>query len=425
MNQDKCMPPTDTQQGTLKPGLLLAPRLEGTARPPLKVLVLGGSGFLGQRLLHALADCPGVEALGASRRASVGPIRTAGVAGKAESRASTRWRELDSCDLPSVRAALTGMDAVVNCVAGSATAIAEGARVLVQAALQAGRPRIVHLSSQAVYGAAEGWVRANAVPDPDPGLGWYGRAKCQAEAQLRRYAGEGGQSMILRPGCIHGPGSQLWVGRIGRWLQAGRLGDLGAAGDGWSNLVHVDDVVSALMAALWRPLVPGEQPVWNLAAPDSPRWNQYFVDLALALDATPVRRLGRQLRLDAWLAGPPLKLAEIALQKIASRTASDLHLTGRLPEAIPPGLLRLWRQELRLDSRAATQLGLRFMPYEASLTASAQWFAAQAQQQQNQERQHDQEKVHTLLEAARAAPRFRADAPPSGTGPAPEKAGYP
>ncbi len=138
-----------------------------------------------------------------------------------------------------------------------------------------------------------------------------------------------------------------------------------------------------------------------------------------------MRRLGRQLRLDAWLAGPPLKLAEIALQKIASRTASDLHLTGRLPEAIPPGLLRLWRQELRLDSRAATQLGLRFMPYEASLTASAQWFAAQAQQQQNQERQHDQEKVHTLLEAARAAPRFRADAPPSGTGPAPEKAGYP
>ena len=145
-----------------------------------------------------------------------------------------------------------------------------------------------------------------------------------------------------------------------------------------------------------------------------------------------MRRLGRQLRLDAWLAGPPLKLAEIALQKIGGRTASGRGWADRLPEAIPPGLLRLWRQELRLDSSAGAQLGLRFMPYEASLAASVQWFAAQAQQQKKQEKKREKNQQHQEWErapdpreAARVAPPLRAESPPAGARPAPETAGYP
>ena len=103
----------------------------------------------------------------------------------------------------------------------------------------------------------------------------------------------------------------------------------------------------------------------------------------------------------------------------------------------------LWRQELRLDSSAGAQLGLRFMPYAASLAASAQWFAAQAQQQkkreQNQQHQKNQnnqnnqnnqksqewERALDPREAARVAPPLRAESPPAGARPAPETAGYP
>jgi nucleoside-diphosphate-sugar epimerase len=321
----------------------------------MKVVVLGGSGHIGQRLLAALTKTKWAETMGASRHVPKNP--------------DVRWRQLNSCNRAELQAALQGVDAVVNCVAGDGPSIAEGARVLVQAALQAGRPRIIHLSTQSVYGEVEG----NITEDTPLGsnLGWYGHAKCEAETYLHLYAQHNGEAVIVRLGCVYGPGSQLWVGRIGRWLQAGRLGDLGIMGDGWSNLVHVDDVCNALMALLRSELTRGEISTFNLAAPDSPRWNEYFVDLALAIGATPVRRIGRQIQLDAWLAGPPLKFIQLAMKKLGQSPTA-------LPDPLPPGLLRLWSQHIQLDAGAAKrQLNLNFTPYAGGLASSVEWFLQQ------------------------------------------------
>ncbi len=318
----------------------------------MKILVLGASGHIGQRLISTLAETDWADPMGASRHLSSNP--------------NIRWCQVNSCQQPELQTALQGMDAVVNCVAGDRSSIAQGARVLAQAALQAGKPRIIHLSTQSVYGAVEGRI-AEAAP-LDPGLGWYGQAKCEAEVHFRHYARLGGVSLIVRPGCVYGPGSQLWVGRIGRWLRAGRLGDLGVRGDGWSNLVHVDDVCTALMKLLRSAHKPGAFAAFNLAAPESPRWNAYFIDLALAIGATPVRRIGRQVWLDAHLLGPPLKLVQLATKKLAQSTAA-------LPDPIPPALLRLWSQHIQLDASAAMQqLELNFTPYASGLESSAQWF---------------------------------------------------
>ena len=185
----------------------------------------------------------------------------------------------------------------------------------------------------------------------------------------RAAAAELGLPVILRPGCVWGPRSELWVGRVGRWLRAHRLGDLGAAGDGWSNLVHVDDVCLAAIRALQLPLLQGEWRAFNLAAPDSPRWNEYFLDLALELGATPVRRLSaRRLQLDAKVAGPFLQVSRKLLQK-AGRTADWI------PDPITPGLVDLWQRHLRLDPGAATRdLKLAWTPYPAALEEAAAWF---------------------------------------------------
>lgn len=317
----------------------------------MKVLVLGGTGYIGARLVATLSQTDGMRAIAASRRAGV-----------------------DTLDFASVQRALQGVDAVVNCVAGNAAAIAQGARVLVRAAQQAGRPRIVHLSSMSVYGALEGEV-TEASPR-DPSIGWYAKAKCEAEDVIADY--EGG-AVMLRPGCVWGPGSDLWVGRIGRLLRARRLGDLGTAGDGWANLVAVDDVCAAIVASLRIETTPGLPRVFNLAAPDSPRWNDYFVDLALAIGATPVARLSApRLKLDAKLLGPPLKVLEIA----ASRTGR----ATRLPDPIPPGLPALFERHLHLRSEVAQcELGLRWTPYGQVLHESAAWFAAAHRDQAQRE----------------------------------------
>jgi nucleoside-diphosphate-sugar epimerase len=306
----------------------------------MNVLVLGGTGYIGARVAALLAQTGWARPVIASRRSGV-----------------------DTTRIESMTAALKGMDAVINCVAGSAGGIAQGARVLVQAAHQAGNPRIVHLSTMSVYGALEGEV-TEASPR-DPSIGWYAKAKCEAEDVIADY--EGG-AVMLRPGCVWGAGSELWVGRIGRLLLAKRLGDLGAAGDGWSNLVAVDDVCAAAIAALRIEATPGLPRVFNLSAPDSPRWNDYFVDLALAIGATPVARLSaRRLKVDAKLLGPPLKVAEILLKKTGRSTQG-------LPDPLPPGLLGVFERHLHLRGELAQrELAIEYTPYDRALRDSAAW----------------------------------------------------
>ncbi|WP_326533331.1 NAD-dependent epimerase/dehydratase family protein [Pseudorhodoferax sp.] len=317
----------------------------------MRVLVLGGTGFIGQRLVHSLAESGWARPVAASSRARPGGD------------ARVVQCQVDTLDAAQVRQALRGVDAVVNCVAGSAAAIADGAAVLAQAALQAGKPLIVHMSSMAAYGQQEGALKENSPLDPS--LGWYARAKCEAEAHMRAYVQAGGRSVVFRPGCVCGPGSDMWVARIAGLLRAGRLGDLGVQGDGWSNLVHVDDVCAAVLAALRAP-PSGSAALqfFNLAAPDSPRWNQYFTDLALAIDATPVRRIGRRrLLLDAKLLSPALKIAEIAARKLRLDTQA-------LPIPISPSLLKLWRQHIQIDpAESMAVLGLAYRKYDETLAA--------------------------------------------------------
>ncbi len=323
----------------------------------MKVLVLGGSGHIGTRLIDKLLTA-GIDTVSASRgnKALVGPVN---------------HLQIDSCDLVAMKQALKDIDAVINCVAGDAKSIALGAEVLTQAALANNNPQIIHLSTMAVYGRFEG-VATEQTP-LDPSLGWYAAAKCQAENHIQRYVEHGCCAVILRPGCVSGPGSQLWVGRIGRWLQAGRLGDLGEQGDGWSNLVHVDDVCHAIINSLLAHSDFGKCPIYNLSGAGSPRWNQYFVDLALAIQATPVTRIGRpQLLLDAYLAGPPLKLLE--------KSVAKLHLTGvHLADPLPPALVKFFGQQIQLDgSLAQQQLKLSYTDYQTVFQTGVEWLTNRA-----------------------------------------------
>lgn len=317
----------------------------------MRVLILGGTGYIGTRLA-ALMRADGRDTPVVAARHS-GP----------------RVLQLDTRDARALVDALRQVDAVVNAVAGSAGAIAQGARALAGAVRHAGPVRVVHLSSQAIYGPREGLVHEQSPPDPRGG--WYARAKRVAEAQMAQLAAQGTPVTVLRPGCVWGPGSHLWVGRIAQWLDSGRLGDLGARGDGWTNGVHVDDVAQAVLQALREMPAPQGLRVFNLAAPDSPRWNDWFTDLGLAIGAVPLRRLGPwPLRLQAWCAGPWLHAAQ------------RLRLAlGRAPggaQPLSPGLLDLWQRQLRLDASAASRdLGLAWTAYPVSLQQAAAWWRGQ------------------------------------------------
>ncbi len=309
-----------------------------------KILVLGGAGFIGQAIMAALGD----SAVAASRR----PVP--GVA----------HRQCDATDQASLAAACTGMSAVVNAAAGSRAAMERATANLCAAAGQGGQ-HIVHLSSMAVYGAATGIMREDSTLDAAGSD--YAAGKIACEAELRRFAASGGAVSILRPGIVYGPGDQQWIGRLCRLLRTGRLGDLGAAGDGFCNLVHVRDVAASCLACL---RAPGG--TFNLAARAPPRWNEVFSSLALAIGAVPLRRLGgRRLALERRVLAAPLQIAKLA----GARAGWS---AGRLPEPLPPSLLALFARQVRLDPTRADALGFPRSDDAVGLADAAAWFTAQA-----------------------------------------------
>ncbi len=322
-----------------------------------RVLVLGADGFIGGHLVGSLVRSNWATPVAAGRRPPAGDG------------AVPRIR-LDATDPAQVGRALQDVDAIVNCVAGSTAAIVAGARALFDCAgRMSPAPSIVHLSSMAVYRQTDGEVDESAPLGGSPGS--YAEAKIVAEGAAAAF----GRAVVLRPGIVYGPGSTLWSVLVGRLLLQRRLGDLGAAGSGICNLVHVDDVVAAVLAALRTPRAQGA--TLNLAAPNAPTWNGYFAAYAAALGALPLRRIGAgRLAVEQYVLGPALKLAELMQRRLP---APSRGYRRPLRPAIRPWLLDQCRQRLRLRAQAAQELlGLDWTDPSTGLQATAAWLLAGA-----------------------------------------------
>jgi nucleoside-diphosphate-sugar epimerase len=316
----------------------------------MKLLVIGGQGHVARRLISMLAHVPWVQAVSAAARpAPAGQL------------------ELDLTDAAALVQVLGDFEVVVHCPPDSPPQRAQEAQVVAFACDAAGVSRLVFLSGLDVYGRAEGLVSEQALPPCEGAT--FSDAQA-AESHVAAFAAGGATAVILRPGPIFGAGSTQWVGAMAHWLRSGRMGDLGARGDGWSNLVHVDDVCLAIIRAAQLELGAGALKLYNLAAPDSPRWNTYLADLAQAVGATPVRRIaGWQHAADAFVLSP-------LLQWIGS-TGRAGQWAQRLQPWMQGRRARL-AQQLRIDPRAAgRELKLDWTPYSVALQDCAQWLASQ------------------------------------------------
>ncbi len=222
------------------------------------ILVLGANGFIGREVVAGLALTDWATPILAVRKPLV------------NRNDQLEYRTVEATRVESVSAAMQGVTGIVNCVAGDAATIVSASKALVAAAERmTPAPRIIHLSTMSVYGSAAGLIDETAPLRGD--LGPYSAAKVAAEATIAAYP----HAVMFRPGCVFGPGSEQWSIRIARLLLANRLGDLGAAGDGFCNLVHDGDVVLAILRALDNPSVDGK--VFNLSTPEPPTWNEFLV----------------------------------------------------------------------------------------------------------------------------------------------------
>ena len=216
----------------------------------MKTLVLGGTGFVGRRLVEILtADGAGVTVL----NRGVTPVGLPpGVARLVA----------DRSDATSTRAALAGTewDAVFD-VSGVAK-VAGGTDPGDLADLLAGRiGRYVYVSSQSLYRmtGAFPWSEDSTVVAPD--VTAYGGFKAAAErALLTRHVTVGFPATIARPAAIYGPYNNIYdmEAAMFRRLQERRPVLLPYHGLVVGSYGHVDDLCRALLVMATHPAAVGE-----------------------------------------------------------------------------------------------------------------------------------------------------------------------
>ena len=307
-----------------------------------RVCVIGARGYLGRTLIGTLA-AQGFAVRGAGRG---GPMN------------EPAFQHCDATDATALRDLLMDTDLVVNAMSGPPRAILQTAANLAAALHQRPALRLVQLSSLAVFGQTSGLLDESCTPRPAR-LHRYAAARLQSERTLLVAPAIASRCVVLRVGCIFGPGSPQWVDRICRMILAGRLGWLGHAGDGLSPLIHVRDVATAVAAALRADADSG---LYHVLAPDMPIWNDYFAALASQLGLALAPRVGALARVaDTWLAGP-------ARAVLAT-------LSGQPADLLTPAMVRLFRSRARPASRRRSLLAnTEFTPLTSGIAEAVAAF---------------------------------------------------
>ena len=239
-----------------------------------RTLVTGAGGFIGGRAVEALLELgadvvPGIRRWSTAARVGRYPIDPV---------------QCDLMDPDELARVLDGVDSVVHCAVGDSRVTIEGTRNLLQAALDAGVRRVVHVSTIDVYGRAEGTVDESH-PFAETGRE-YGDSKIGAEQVCQTFVARGLEVVILRPTIVYGPFSELWTVEPAQRLANGSWLLPATSCQGTCNLVYVDDLVRAIILALDAPGVSGA--AFNINGPDRVTWQDYVEALNAELGLAPL-----------------------------------------------------------------------------------------------------------------------------------------
>ncbi len=217
-------------------------------RRVLKFCITGGAGFLGINLARYLL-----------RHGH--PVTSIDIApfDYDDCRQLVEVYTADVRDAAGVREAMRGADVVVHAAAAlplcSPTEIesteVEGTRCVLETALELGVPRVVHISTTAVYGVPD----HHPVREDDPlcGVGPYGQAKLRAEQLCRRYRSRGLCIPILRPKSFVGPERLGVFALLYEWAADGHNFPILGRGDNRYQLLDVEDLCEAIHRAATLP----------------------------------------------------------------------------------------------------------------------------------------------------------------------------
>jgi nucleoside-diphosphate-sugar epimerase len=212
----------------------------------MKVLVTGGTGFVGRHLAAALLREGHQVAIAGRDFSAVQDLLAAGAARCA----------FDLRDRRAAAEACAGMDAVYHVAALSAAwgpraefyaANVDGTHAVIEGCRAHQVGRLIYVSSPSVVFDGSDHVNASeALPYPQRFTSTYALTKKLGEDLVNQ---SGLPFIIIRPKAIFGPGDRALLPRLLAAARRGRLPQVGA-GDNLVDLTFVENVVHALVLAL-------------------------------------------------------------------------------------------------------------------------------------------------------------------------------
>ncbi|AXX28991.1 NAD-dependent epimerase/dehydratase family protein [Actinosynnema pretiosum subsp. pretiosum] len=220
---------------------------EGARRAelPARIAVTGAAGVLGSQLVSRLRE-QGVEV----RAFDLRPIEPA--PGLVPFTGDIR-------DQAAVARAVAGADALVHCAsalpsypaADIRSIVVEGTSTVLEAARVARVPRVLHVSSTAVYGLPK--IVPTTEDHPREPVDTYSGAKAEAEVVADRYRAGGMLLPVLRPKTFLGPGRMGLFDMLYQWAEEGRNFPVLGRGDVRIQMLALSDLVDAVQTVLTAP----------------------------------------------------------------------------------------------------------------------------------------------------------------------------
>jgi len=235
------------------------------------VLVTGGTGFIGSRL---------VEKLVVEQRAHVRVLVRNFARAARISRFPMEMIRGDLTDPESIKRAVNGCAVVFHCAydfGGNATEqkwVGLKATVeLADAVISNKVSKMVYVSSFAVYAPMADGDLTESSPWPSSRDIYVDVKRASERALLERFRKRGLPISIIQPSLVYGPYSTQWTVDTVNKLRTGIV-PLLDDGSGYCNAVYIDDVVDALILAGTRPEATGE--TFLISAEEPITWRQFY-----------------------------------------------------------------------------------------------------------------------------------------------------